>query len=463
MDLTNFVTNKNESIKQVLLKIGLNKHGLIIGVDADNKVVGIATDGDIRRHLLLTFSLESSIDACLNRNFEFAKENDAREVLLKKFDSRVKALPILSYDGTLCGVLGRDDLPLLHEEPIYVRARAPVRISFGGGGSDLTHYFIQQAGAVINTTVTVYSHATLKKVLDKSISIWSGDLKESFFANSLDEAMAINHKNFGLILAIIKTIKPSFGFELYLHSDFPMGSGLGGSAAVAAAVLGCFNQFRQDQWSPYELAELAFQSERIYFGVSGGWQDQYATVFGGFNFIEFSRDKNIVHPLRVPRDVMLELEESLILCDSGISHNSGDIHDSQRSSMSQEGMASRVGDNVALTYEMRDRLLRGELTEFGRLIDRAWALKRQFSKKISSNHLDDLYAYAKNNGALGGKILGAGGGGFFLFYVPAFQKHRLLDALRLKNYALKEFRFDDHGLQSWRVREVESSKIRSYR
>lgn len=177
----------------------------------------------------------------------------------------------------------------------------------------MTHYFSsEEGGAVINTTISLYSHATLRIREDEQVTVHSLDLGETLQADDLPSALVADGR-FRLIQALLRAINPDFGFELFLHSDFPMNSGLGGSAAVSAAVLGCFNQFRRDQWDPYELAEIAFQAERHYLGIAGGWQDQYATVFGGFNFMEFRMDQNIVHPLRIHPDTLLELEECLIL------------------------------------------------------------------------------------------------------------------------------------------------------
>ena len=222
---------------------------------------------------------------------------------------------------------------------------------------------------------------------------------------------------------------------------------------VAAAVLGCFNQFRRDQWDLHELAELAFQAERLYLGVAGGWQDQYATVFGGFNFMEFRMDQNIVHPLRIPADTLLELEESLILCDTGLAHDSDDIHRHQRQQLLQEDVREYVNTNVELTYRMRNHLLRGRLFQFGEALHESWQLKRQFSSKISNPSLDRIYDDARRHGALGGKLLGAGGGGFFLFYVPSVRKHELMESLEAAGLRLRSFRFEPEGLRAWSARE----------
>jgi D-glycero-alpha-D-manno-heptose-7-phosphate kinase len=316
----------------------------------------------------------------------------------------------------------------------------------------LTHYFAGESGAVINTAISLYSHATLRLRGDDKIVIRSRDIGETLYADDLESALRQKGR-FGLIQSLLKAIHPDYGFELYLYSDFPMNSGLGGSAVVSAAVLGCFNQFRRDQWDLHELAELAYQAERLYLGVAGGWQDQYATVFGGFNFMEFRMDQNIVHPLRIHSDILLELEESLILCDTGTIHDSGDIHQDQRQQMQQEHIRQQVKTNVELTYRMRNQLLRGELLQFGQSLHDAWQLKRQFSSKISTVRLDKIYENALSHGAVGGKLLGAGGGGFFVFYAPPFRKHDLMANLEQAGLKIRPFRFEPDGLRAWTARE----------
>ena len=439
-------------LREALLQIEANQHGIILTTDSSGAVAGLATDGDIRRKLLEGASLDDPIACCVNPNFVCADQATPREMLLKQLDHRIRVIPLLNATRHLTSIVSRDHLPVQAEEPVYARARSPVRISFGGGGSDLTHFFAGEGGAVINTTISLYSHATLRMRNDQQIIIHSRDLGKSLQAQDLQAALA-QAGPFGLLQALLKAVHPDFGFELYLHSDFPMNSGLGGSAVVSAAVLGCFNQFRRDQWDLHELAELAFQAERLYLGVAGGWQDQYATVFGGFNFMEFRMDQNIVHPLRIQSDTLLELEESLILCDTGTTHDSGDIHQDQRQQMQQEGIRQQVQTNVELTYRIRNHLLRGRLLQFGQALHEAWHIKRQLSSKISSAKLDKIYEEALAHGAVGGKLLGAGGGGFFVFYVPPFRKHELIDYLEAAGLKIRPFRFEQEGLVAWSARE----------
>jgi D-glycero-alpha-D-manno-heptose-7-phosphate kinase len=447
-----FLISETASLRDALAQLDANHHGIILITNYFGVAVGLATDGDIRRKLLEGASLEDAVSSCANPNFVWADSATSRELLLKQLDHRIRVIPLLDADRRLTGIVSRDYLPAQIEEPVYARARAPVRISFGGGGSDLTHFFAGEGGAVINTTISLYSHATLRKRDDLQVFIHSRDLGTSLVAPDLQHALS-EVGPFGLIQALLKTVHPEFGLELYLHSDFPMNSGLGGSAVVSAVVLGCFNQLRQDRWDLHELAELAFQAERLYLGVAGGWQDQYATVFGGFNFMEFRMDQNVVHPLRIQADTLLELEESLVLCDTGSPHDSGDIHQDQRQQMQQNDIRLLVQSNVELTYRIRNHLLRGRLLQFGQALHESWQLKRQFSSKISNKRLDQIYDDALSHGAVGGKLLGAGGGGFFLFYVTPFRKHELIAKLEASGLNVRPFRFEQEGLRAWSARE----------
>jgi D-glycero-alpha-D-manno-heptose-7-phosphate kinase len=447
-----FVISENASLREALTRLDANHHGIILTTDKCGAAVGCVTDGDIRRKLLEGASMEDPIFTCANSNFVYADNNTPREFLLKQLDNRIKVIPLLDSDKKLTGIVSRDSLPVQIEEPVYARARAPVRISFGGGGSDLTDFFSSKNGAVINATISLFSHATLRKRNDLQVIVHSKDLKATLQATDLQHALK-KPGPFGLIQAVLRTVHPEFGFEIYLHSDFPMNSGLGGSAVVSAAVLGCFNQFRQDRWDLHEIAELAYQAERLYFGVAGGWQDQYATVFGGFNFMEFRMDQNIIHPLRIPADIQLELEEGLLLCDTGLQHDSGVIHQDQRDQMMQSEILKIMQMNVDLTYKIRNYLLRGELLKFGKALNDAWILKRQFSNKISSERIDQIYENAISNGAVGGKLLGAGGGGFFIFYVTPFRKYDLIAALESLGLNVRPFRFEHEGMSSWSARE----------
>lgn len=451
-DTEKYVVDEGASIRSALLKVEQNHFGMIFVQSDAGKIVGVATDGDIRRGLLKGATLDDDISSCTNSEYVWATVDTSREQLIKRLDGHIRFIPILDGLGRLTSIISKDYLPLDDEKAVYIRSRAPVRVSFGGGGSDLTHYFENSTGAVINTAVSIYSHGVMRVRDDTKIIIRSLDLGATLTASSLEDAL-VKKGPFGLIQSLMHVVQPKYGFELCLNSDFPVGSGLGGSATLSAVVLGCFNMLRRDKWSQHELAEIAFQAERLHLGVAGGWQDQYAAVFGGFNFIEFHPDENIVSPIKLQPDIALELEESLILCDTGIDHHSGNIHDDQKQTMASEAVQQLVKKNVELTYLTRKYLLKGDLVKFAECLDSAWRLKRNFSSMISSQHIDAIYEGALGNGALGGKLLGAGGGGFFIFYVPPFRKHALITYLKSKNLTIQPFRFEPDGLKTWASRE----------
>lgn len=446
-----FIVFENDSIKTALKKIHTNQLGTIFITDSNKKIIGISTDGDIRKGMINGLSIEDKISSCTNYKFVSFEDGAPREQVIKKLDNKIKIIPIIDKLGNLKKIVSRNDFPIQDQQSTYIRSRAPVRVSFGGGGSDLTHYFENDSGAVINATISIYSHATMRLLDDSRIIINSLDLDKTLVAKNYEDAIS-KKGPFGLIQSILKIVKPDYGLELNLNSDFPLGSGLGGSATLSAAILGCFNMLRDDQWTQYEIAEIAFQAERLNLGISGGWQDQYAAVFGGFNFIEFNANENIVNPIRINSDTILELEESLILCDTGLDHNSGNIHDNQKETMTSAKILKMVQENVELCYKSRNHLLKGNLNKFGECLDQAWKLKRNFSSMISNDYIDEIYNGAMKNGATGGKLLGAGGGGFFLFYAPPFKKYGLIKYLQSKKLTCKPFKFESEGLKSWKCR-----------
>lgn len=447
-----YLINLNDTIEYALIKIK-NNHLSIIFVEDKDKVIGCATDGDIRRFVLEKKDFNLPIYKCINKKFVFLLKNNAtKENILKLLDTRIKAIPILDNNHKFISVKSQKDINWNEKEKIISKAKSPVRITFAGGGTDLTTYFSKENGVVLNSTINKFAHAVLEKRDDKIIRIFSNDLNIKV---KYDDISKVNFDgNLDLIKSVIKLLNPDFGFELYTYSDVPPGSGLGGSAALLSAIIGVFNNFREKKLNNYEISELAFHAERVELGLSGGWQDQYATVFGGVNFMEFKNHENIVNSLRISDNILNELEDSLLLCYSGLNHNSGDIHDNQKGNMNKQEQKEFAQIAKDIAYEMRSKLLKGQLDNFGELLHRAWETKKNFSDKITTPFLDDIYKFALQNGALGGKLLGAGGGGYFLFYVPtSFNKIKLMNAIWEKGLEIETFTFDNIGLRSWLTTE----------
>ncbi|MGE3708417.1 MAG: CBS domain-containing protein [Hyphomicrobiaceae bacterium] len=449
-----WTVGESQPIEEALHRLNANKLRILFACDLDQCITGSVTDGDIRRFLLKTRDIKLPVSHCMNRRFVSAKVGTPRENILKLLDHRIHSVPVLDSAGRLADVYTRERFQLEEEREVYSRSRSPARISFGGGGTDLTHYFDENGGVVINTTVQLFAHASLRRRPNKGVRIYSHDFRDAVNAASVQD-LAFDGR-LDLLKAVVRLIDPGFGFDLEVAADFPVGSGLGGSAAVTSAVIGCFNESRADRWDRHEIAEMAFQSERLLLNIPGGWQDQYATVFGGFNFMEFTSDHNEVVPLRLETRTLRELEESLVLVFTGKLHDSGAVHRDQRQSMAESRDIKQLAERQKdITREMKKLLLRGRLLDYGCLLDEAWQVKRQFSSAISNGEIDKIYDFAAVNHAIGGKLLGAGGGGYFLFYTRPFHRYHFETAMEGAGYRCQRISFDETGLQSWKTRMPE--------
>lgn len=336
---------------------------------------------------------------------------------------------------------------------IIIRAKAPLRISFAGGGTDVTPYPEKEGGCVLNATINKYAYGTLRPRNDNRIKIESLDFGISI-DYLIDEILTYDGK-LDLVKAAIKKIKgrKSTGFDLFLHSDAPPGTGLGSSSAMMVTLVGLLKEFKNIPVTDYEIANLAYIIERKELGIKGGLQDQYASTFGGFNYIEFLKDRVVVNPLRINRDVINELENNLLLCYTGETRISAKIINDQINRYKRgckealEGMKKLKG----IAIEMKNALLQRKLREFGELLNFAWENKKKMSPKISHPKIEEMYEIAIKNGSIGGKLLGAGGGGFMLFYCQFDKKHKIAEELKKMGGTITEFGFDLHGLQTWRI------------
>ncbi|MDR3352200.1 MAG: CBS domain-containing protein [Zoogloeaceae bacterium] len=422
-------------------------------VDAEGRLEGVVTNGDLRRYFLKHHDSDRPVSACMNRAFHAVEADAPREKLLKIFDLGYHAIPALDAQGRIREIHTRA-MSARAESPVLARARAPVRMSFCGGGSDLTQFFIDHAAAVLSCTVALYAHVTLIPRADARIRIFSQDIDREEDYPSLAALQAAPEK--GLVATVIAVLAPTGGFDLYLRSDFPVGSGLGGSSAVATATVAAFNELRQDRWNTYDIAELAFQAERLCLGVAGGWQDQYASAFGGLNLIEFEHAGNRVHPIRLEEHTKNELETCLMLVNTGMTHDSNRLHEVLREEWQAESAAGEsaqtalVQQNVALCRRMHHDLIRGELIAFGRALQETWRLKKAFFPAASTPQLDRIHDAVLAAGALGGKLLGAGAGGFFLFYVEPQHRRAVIRAVEAQGCVTTDFRFEPQGVTSWR-------------
>jgi D-glycero-alpha-D-manno-heptose-7-phosphate kinase len=440
--------NQKADLRQAMVEMSEKTLTLLIVVGEYDKVVGVITDGDIRRFLLSHGELSALVEECMTIKFSFVSKEYEREEVIKLLDCKIRSIPVLDSEGHLIDIVN-SQLDYNKSQQVS-RARAPARISLAGGGTDFTKYFMDQGGAGLSCTIAKYSHAVLRKRTDKKIKIYSHDFRQNVEINCIDDIKYDG--NLDLIKAGIKLLKPDYGFDLEIGCDFPPASGLGGSASLLASVIGCLNEFRENKLDRYAIAEYAFEAERIELDIAGGWQDQYSTVFGGFNYLEFDRQHNVVMPLRLESSHIRELEENFILCHTKTAHLGKTIQkDNHKKSNSEKKYKDSSERLKEITKEMKRNLLRNKYDKFAILMDETWVIKKDRDPRVTNIELEKIYTTALNAGAIGGRLLGTGGGGYFLFYSPPFYRYSVIEAL--ENIGLKPegVSIDQKGLSSWRV------------
>jgi len=325
--------------------------------------------------------------------------------------------------------------------------RSPVRISFAGGGTDLPAYYEKYGGAVLSATINKYFYTILTKRGDDKIQVISSDLRWNETWEDI-ACMDIAGQPLDIPLAVMKHLAVRVPLNLFLASEIPPGTGLGSSASVCVSILKALAVYMQLPLTKHDLAKMAFHISRDLLGMPVGKQDEYAAAFGGLNYFLFHEDgRDSVNPLELPAEVFLELQDNLMLFFTGASHDSRTILKSQEQATKQS--ASTAVDSLhqirLLAGEMRAALLESNLKEFGHLLDEAWQAKRRVSSKISNPWIDHLYETARQSGALGGKITGAGGGGFLLLYCEKDCQAKVREALGKDGLRELGFEFDLEG------------------
>lgn len=331
---------------------------------------------------------------------------------------------------------------------IHYRARAPLRLGFVGGGTDVDPYASQKGGAVFNTTINRYAYCTITPTSDHSMSVHSIDYGK--YEAPLDRGPLPLDGNMDLIKAVANHFGITDGFNLVLQSEAPPGSGLGGSSTVIVAIIAATCEWLGEKMTASDMAHLAYHLEREVIGLKGGKQDQYAAVFGGFNLMRFAADHVDVNRINISEDTVNELQYRSLLCYTGTPRESARIIESQVESYKAGQNEDALDATKALALEMAHALELGDIHGAATILDDAWVLKKRFSSKITNPQIDAIYNAAKSAGAIGGKISGAGGGGFMHFICEYDTKYRVAQELRRYGVKITDFMYEPKGVTSWR-------------
>jgi D-glycero-alpha-D-manno-heptose-7-phosphate kinase len=337
------------------------------------------------------------------------------------------------------------------------RSKAPLRIGLAGGGSDVNPYSDQFGGAILNATLSMFAYASIEPANDGRITLVQSDhhLSEQYTAA---KELPVG-KDFALPIGIYNRIVKDFvheplSFRLTTFVDAPAGSGLGTSSTLVVAILGAFVEWLKLPLGDYDIAHLAYEIERLDLGMAGGKQDQYAATFGGVNFMEFYKDdKVIVNPLRIKDSYLNELSNNLLLYYTATSRESAKIISSQ-----QKNVLSGNTRSIEAMHQMKNQaimmkeaLLKGQLDQIGEILNYGWHYKKQMAEEITNPRVEEIYNTAIAQGATGGKISGAGGGGFMAFYCPGNNRFTVAESLLKFGGYVQPYVFTGSGLTTWSV------------
>lgn len=340
---------------------------------------------------------------------------------------------------------------------MIIRSQAPLRLGLAGGGTDVSPYSDTFGGAVLNATINLYAYCTLIPRSDNKIVINLINKGKKFEFDSFHRIPSDNEASIpaGVYNRIVSSFtNEPLSFELSIFVDAPSGSGLGSSSTIAVSVLGAFVEWLNLPLGEYDISGLAWEIERVDLGMAGGKQDQYAATFGGFNYMEFyNNNRVIINPLRIKSSYLHELAQNLLVYYTGTSRLSSEIISEQI-----KNVENNVTQQVEAMHQMKEQarqmkeaLLMGEFSKMGEILNFGWIHKKRMASRISNNLIDELYDVSLGNGATGGKISGAGGGGYLILFCPALTRYNVINALKSYNGNFERFEFTDKGLTTWTI------------
>jgi len=324
--------------------------------------------------------------------------------------------------------------------------RSPVRISFAGGGTDMDAFYEKYGGAVVSTTINKYFYTIFNLREDEKIQLISSDLQSIL---TVDDFYHLKFgEGFDIPNAVIKHFRIYKGFDLFMASEIPPGSGLGSSGAVAVNITQLCSLVKGEKINKKQIAEEAYYVQKEVLKLPVGKQDEYASSLGGFNLFEFNKTGVNVEPLPIKPATKKNLQKSLFLFFTGQTRVASTI-------LHQQDSAARAGRSEVIeamkaikenAYQMKEALLNDDLEKFGQLLHKGWEDKKKMSKDISNERLDKIYKLALENGALGGKLTGAGGSGYFMFYCAENKEKQFQKAMADAGLKILDFRFEDTGV-----------------
>jgi D-glycero-alpha-D-manno-heptose-7-phosphate kinase len=344
---------------------------------------------------------------------------------------------------------------------MIIRSRAPLRLGLSGGGTDVSPYSEEYGGCTLSTTINMYAYCTIEPAENDRIEFIASDLSQKFESESrpflkIDSLLPLHKGIYNRIVKDYLNDKP-LSFRMVTYSDALPGSGLGSSSTMVVAIIHVFKEWLKLPLGDYDIAKLAFDIERNDLELKGGKQDQYSATFGGINFMEFlGGNKVIVNPLRVKQWIKNELEDSIVLVYTGQSRDSSRIIEEQikNATLKHPFSLEAMHEVKRSSIRMKEAMLTGDLKGFVECMESGWKAKKNASSAITNKNLNGIYDFAIKNGAKAGKISGAGGGGFFMFFVDIVRKVEFVEAMRKKGLMVLTPKFVKNGSEAWQINSL---------
>ena len=453
-----FAIDDSSSIANALEKITENKSGLVFIVDAKQRLIGSFSDGDYR-----SLSLNKNLNIDIKKDkvisymntdpkYIYFDQENSREALLNFFNTGFSIIPVLDKKR-IKQILNKDNafqgIPVLKR----VFTKAPLRCSLAGGGTDLYEFYKDHDGAIISFSIKKYVYCLIENS-NAGIEIDCKDINLQINMKSILEIEEkINeHPESELVLRVVKKYLKEDSIKISIWSDVSVGTGLAASTSLVVALINGLDKRYSIQRSRSLLAQEAFEIERIHLNQDGGWQDQYLASYGGLNLIEFSEKKgNSIKKISLNKSQEGILESCLMLVNTNMSHDSKDQQKELLKSFDDKSKIETLKTMTKRAKKLYDHLANGSIENLGMILHKNWELKKSSSSAISNKKIDDIYDQLREFGAIGGKLLGSGSGGFFIVYVNLADAYNFKKKCLNNNFQVSDIKFDTKGARAWEI------------
>ncbi len=454
-----YVLDEKETISSALNKISQNKSGIVFVINKEKKLIGAFSDGDYRKSVLEnseTINIKKNlVSDFMNNSPRYVYENDktSREALLNFFNSGLSIIPVVDAKHRITNI--KDIKNAFKGIPIIERviSRAPLRCSLAGGGTDLYEFYKDHGGAIISFSISKYVNCLIEDN-DNGINLYLKDIDLDLSINDKSEIKKYikEYPKSELVLRVIDKYLKEDNIKITIWSDVKVGTGLAASTSLVVSLINGLDKRYSIQRARRLLAQEAFELERLHLNQDGGWQDQYLASYGGLNFIEFSERKgNSVRKIHLNKAQEGVLESCLMLVNTNMSHNSKNQQKKLIKSFSDDEKVNTLKTMAKRSKTLFRHLSEGNIDNLGSMLHKNWMLKKSTSDVISNKEIDKIYKNLTDFGAIGGKLLGSGSGGYFIVYVNLKDVYNFKILCNQNNYEISDIKFDKNGACAWEI------------